>query len=116
MLNRVPAKLGSVDTTLNISVSVGTAIVGESMRAVKLSDGKEVEFWSVSRTEAQPEWIKHQFYTGEMGWIDEQSLRWGFAFMRGGLRLKLGDLLSFDGKSIKLLSKEKFEKHYQIIP
>lgn len=83
------------------------------MRAVKLSNGKNVEAWKISRKEDQTGWVKQAFTTGELSWIDETALRVGYMSPMG-LRAVLGDVLIFDGRELKILSAKNFEKHYQI--
>lgn len=83
------------------------------MKAIHLKTGKEVEYWIVSHQEVKPKWIEHEFYIGKMGWITEYALRYGWISIRGeSYRLNVGDVFIYDGKEIKFLSPEKFERGY----
>jgi hypothetical protein len=86
------------------------------MKAKNIKNGKIVEVWIVSHENDQPEWVKKEFYTGYMGWIDDKSIRYGLVHIRSNAsRLSLGDIFIYNGKSIDFMSAEKFLKKYKII-
>lgn len=83
------------------------------MKAINVRTGKVVEYWVVSHHKSKPEWIEHEFYIGKMGWITEQSLRYGWISIRGeSHRLNIGDVFIYDGKKINFYSSIKFEKEW----
>lgn len=86
------------------------------MKAVNLKSGKRVNFWQISQTNPQPDWIQHEFSNGKLAWKDATALSFG----ADEANFAVGDVLITDDdnasdKKLVDLSASKFSKDYQLV-